>query len=357
MQTHTEAAPASFTSDEARYRAIRARDPRAEGQFVYAVVTTGVYCRPTCAARPALRANVRFHAGPDEAERAGFRACLRCRPRERSRDDAQARLVAAARTRLETAEGPVRLGDLAAAAGLSPSHFHRLFRSRVGLTPREYAAACRLQRFGEEVRDGSSVTAALYEAGYSSSSRLHQATSALGMTATQLRRGGEGLSIRALVRPCSLGHALIAATQRGVCAIFFADRPEGLEGELRERFPRATIAPADAALERLAALALELIEGATPAPEVPLDLVGTAFQQRVWRALREIPPGTTTTYAALARRIGAPRAVRAVGTACGANPVSVAVPCHRVVRGDGGLGGYRWGLRRKKALLAREGTK
>ena len=355
MQVHAE--QPSFASDEARYQAVRARDPRAEGQFVYAVVTTGVSCRPTCAARPALRANVQFHAGPDEAERAGFRPCLRCRPREGSLFDAQTRLVAAARDRMELADGPVLLGDLAAAAGLSPSHFHRLFKRRVGLTPREYAAACRLQRFGEEVREGASVTAALHEAGYSSTSRLHQASGALGMTPTQLRRGGAGLSIRALVRPCALGHALIAATARGVCALFFADAPDGLHDELRARFPHATIAPADAALERLADLAVKLIDGATPAPEVPLDLVGTAFQQRVWRALREIPPGTTTTYAQLARRIGAPRAVRAVGTACGANPVSVAVPCHRVVRGDGGLGGYRWGLARKKALLARERTK
>jgi AraC family transcriptional regulator of adaptative response/methylated-DNA-[protein]-cysteine methyltransferase len=345
----------SFLTDEARYRAIRSRDRRAEGQFFYAVVTTGVYCRPTCAARPALRANVRFHASAEEAERAGFRPCLRCRPRGPSPAEQQAQLVSAARARLEAAEEPLSLSVLAAGAGLSPSHFHRLFKRQVGMTPQQYAAACRLRRFDEEVRDGATVTAALYEAGYSSSSRFYEGGSgALGMTPSQLRRGGEGLTIRRTIRACSLGQALIAATARGVCAIFLADRPDGLELQLRARFPRATIAPGDAGTERLAAVVVQLIDGAGVAPELPLDLVGTAFQQRVWRALREIPPGTTTTYGELAARIGAPGAVRAVGTACGANPVAVAVPCHRVIRGDGGLGGYRWGLDRKKALLARE---
>jgi AraC family transcriptional regulator of adaptative response/methylated-DNA-[protein]-cysteine methyltransferase len=316
-----------------------------------------VYCRPTCAARPALRANVRFHASPDEAERAGFRPCLRCRPRDPAPRERQARLVAAARARLESAEGPVALAALAAAAGMSPSHFHRLFKRQVGLTPQQYAAACRLRRFDEEVRGGATVTEAIYEAGYSSSSRLYEGGGALGMTPSQLRRGGEGLRIAFVIRPCALGQALIAATQRGICALFLADEAPGLEAELRARFPRAAIAPAGAELEELAGAVAKLIDGAPVAPDVPLDLMGTAFQQRVWRALREIDPGTTTTYAALARRIGAPGAVRAVGTACGANPVSVLVPCHRVLRGDGGLGGYRWGLGRKKALLARERTK
>jgi AraC family transcriptional regulator of adaptative response/methylated-DNA-[protein]-cysteine methyltransferase len=347
----------SFPTDEARYQAVRARDRRAEGQFYYGVVTTGVYCRPTCAARPALRANVRFHATAEEAERAGFRPCLRCQPRGPSPQQRQAELVAAARARIEASDGPVKLADLAAGAGLSPSHFQRLFRSQVGLTPREYAAACRLRRFDEEVRDGSTVTAAIHEAGYSSSSRFYEGSGTLGMTPSQLRRGAAGLTIRWVIRPCSLGQALIAATPRGVCAIFLADRPDGLDTELRARFPRASLAPADSGLQELAAAVVKLIDSAGIAPELPVDLLGTAFQQRVWRALREIPRGTTVSYAELARRIGAPRAVRAVGTACGANPVAVAIPCHRVLRGDGALGGYRWGLGRKKALLARERSK
>jgi len=355
MQTQTANAPVpDFLTDEARYQAIRSRDRRAEGQFFYAVVTTGVYCRPTCAARPALRANVRFHASADEAERAGFRPCLRCRPRQPSPRDDQARLVAAARVQLESSEGPLSLSALAAGAGLSPSHFHRLFKRQVGLTPQQYAAACRLRRFDEEVRDGATVTAALYQAGYSSSSRLYEAGGALGMTPSQLRRGGQGLTIEAVIRDCSLGQALIAFTPRGVCAIFLADRADDLQAQLRARFPGASIVAAGPDREPLAAAVVQLIDGAGVAPELPLDLVGTAFQQRVWRALRELPPGTTTSYAELARRIGAPRAVRAVGTACGANPVAVAIPCHRVLRGDGALGGYRWGLERKKALLARE---
>jgi AraC family transcriptional regulator of adaptative response/methylated-DNA-[protein]-cysteine methyltransferase len=344
-----------FATDDARYEAIRARDPRAEGRFYYSVATTGVYCRPTCAARPALRENVAFHASPDEAERAGFRPCKRCRPREASQRERHAQLVEAARALLDAAEEPVRLGELAARAGLSPYHFHRVFKRHVGMTPQEYASAGRLQRFGEAVREGASVTTAIHEAGYSSSSRFYEASSgALGMAPAKLRQGGDGLAMRVALRSSSLGPVLIAATERGVCAICFADEQAALEPELRARFPRARLQPSDPALDRLATQVVRLIDGAGIGADLPLDLVGTAFQQRVWRALRAIPAGTTTTYGALAKTIGAPRAVRAVGTACGANPVAVVVPCHRVVRGDGALGGYRWGLRRKKTLLARE---
>jgi AraC family transcriptional regulator of adaptative response/methylated-DNA-[protein]-cysteine methyltransferase len=360
MQTQFAAVPLSpppmvFSTDDARYQAIRQRDERAEGQFYYAVATTGVYCRPTCAARLASRANVSFHATPDQAERAGFRPCKRCRPREPSQIQRHLRLVEEARALLESAETAVRLSELAANAGLSPYHFHRLFRKHVGMTPREYGAACRLRRFGAALRERATVTAAIYEAGYSSSSRFYESGSgALGMSPSQLRRGAEGLQMRVIVRGCSLGQVLVAATERGVCAIFFGHDPGRLQQELRGRFPRALVHPSDQALEGLAASVVQLVDTAGLAADIPLDLVGTAFQQRVWRALRDIPRGGTTTYAELARRIGAPRAVRAVGTACGANPVAVAVPCHRVVRGDGGLGGYRWGLARKKALLERE---
>jgi AraC family transcriptional regulator, regulatory protein of adaptative response / methylated-DNA-[protein]-cysteine methyltransferase len=348
----------AFATDTDRLAAVRARDPRADGVFYYAVATTGVYCRPSCPARPARAANVSFHVTPAAAERAGFRACKRCRPRDASPGADQARLVAAARARIEAADEPVRLAQLAAQAGLSPYHFHRVFKRHAGMTPAAYAAACRLRRFGAAVRVESSVTAAIYEAGYSSSGRFYEAGGALGMPPAVLRRGGAGLELRVAIRPCSLGQVLIAASARGVCAISFGDRPDQLARELRARFPRADIrdgaADADARLQALAAQVVALVDATGVAADIPLDLWGTVFQQRVWRALRDIPTGETISYAELARRIGAPRAVRAVGTACGANPVAVAVPCHRVVRGDGALGGYRWGLPRKRALLARE---
>jgi AraC family transcriptional regulator, regulatory protein of adaptative response / methylated-DNA-[protein]-cysteine methyltransferase len=355
------APPAGFTTDEARLAAVRARDPRADGAFYYAVASTGVYCRPTCPARPARAENISFHVTPDAAERAGFRACKRCRPRDASADADRARLVAEARARIQTAEAPVRLHDLAAAAGLSPFHFHRLFKRHTGMTPRAYAAAFRLQRFGAAVRVEPSVTAAIYEAGYSSSSRFYEGGRALGMAPSELRRGGAGLTLQLAVRRCSLGQVLIAASDRGVCAISFGDRPAELTRDLRARFPRAVIhepGAGDAAgarrLDALAAQVVALVDATDVSADLPLDLVGTAFQQRVWRALRDIPAGETVTYAELARRLGVPGAARAVGAACGANPVAVAVPCHRVVRGDGAPGGYRWGVPRKRALLARE---
>jgi AraC family transcriptional regulator of adaptative response/methylated-DNA-[protein]-cysteine methyltransferase len=374
-----------LTSDTSRYHAIRRRDPRADGRFFYSVKTTGVYCRPTCGARLPRPENVAYHRSADDAERAGFRPCKRCQPRGPAAGERTAALIQAARARIagsiEAGDPVPTLSDLAGTAGMSSFHFHRLFRQHAGMTPRQYAAAFRLRRFGQAVQNGSSVTGAIYEAGYSSSSRFYeQGPGALGMSPTQLRRGGEGLELSVTVRRCSLGLALVAATERGVCAVFFGDRAPGLQHELRRRFPRATVgsmdrgtltgfrtsralAPAgkarlrqreNAGLARLADRIVALVDAGGAGSDIPLDLVGTAFQQRVWRALREIPPGTTTTYSELARSIGAPRAVRAVGTACGANPVSVAVPCHRVLRSDGGLGGYAWGLPRKRALLAQE---
>jgi AraC family transcriptional regulator of adaptative response/methylated-DNA-[protein]-cysteine methyltransferase len=351
------------TVSDTRYQAIRRRDPQAEGRFFYAVRTTGVYCRPTCAARLPRPENVEFHATAEAAERAGFRPCKRCQPRAAAPGDRQAERVRAARTQIEAriADGDTApaLAQLARDAGSSPFHFHRLFKRHTGLTPRQYAAAVRLGRFGQAVRGGATVTGAIYQAGYSSSSRFYeQATGTLGMKPTELRRGGAGLVVRATVRPCALGLMLVAATPRGVCSVAFGERAAALQADLRRRFPRAAIAPGDQALEDLADRVAALVDIdtnlGTVATDLPLDLIGTAFQQKVWRALREIPAGTTTTYAALAAKIGSPRAVRAVGTACGANPVAVAVPCHRVLRGDGGLGGYRWGLARKRALLDRE---
>jgi AraC family transcriptional regulator, regulatory protein of adaptative response / methylated-DNA-[protein]-cysteine methyltransferase len=351
-----------YTTDNDRYEAVRTRDAEADGIFYYAVATTGVYCRPSCPARLALRANVSFHPTPEAAERAGFRSCKRCRPRETPRAELHARLIERARALLEAPGPKMSLNELAAQIGLSPYHFHRLFSRHVGMTPKQYAAAHRLTRFTEAARAQPSVTAAIYEAGYSSSSRFYeQSSGALGMAPTELRRGGEGLEMRAVIRKCALGQVLVAVTRRGVCAINFGDRAVDLERDLEARFPHARIesssASNDPEFEALIENVLRLVDDAGKGADlsgIPLDLLGTAFQQRVWRALRDIPRGDTVTYSELARRIGEPRAARAVGLACGANPLAVAVPCHRVVRSDGGLGGYRWGLARKTALLSRE---
>ena len=344
-----------FSADAGRYEAIRTRDERADGQFYYSVSTTGVYCRPTCAARPARRENIDFHSTPEAAERAGFRPCKRCRPRELPQAERHAQIIEAARTHLEISESPLALGALAAKAGLSPFYLHRLFKKYVGMTPREYTAAHRLQRASASLRDGSSVTSAIYEAGYSSSSRFYEnGSGALGMSPTSVRRGGDGIEMRAVVKRCSLGRVLVAATSRGVCSITFGDDRAAMLAELHERFPHAVVLPSDKAHDALAAKIVTMVDAARLAANLPLDLIGTAFQQKVWRALQQIPHGTTSTYSEIARRIGSPRAVRAVGTACGKNPLSFAVPCHRVLREDGSLGGYRWGLERKKRLLERE---
>jgi AraC family transcriptional regulator, regulatory protein of adaptative response / methylated-DNA-[protein]-cysteine methyltransferase len=346
-----------FSTERARHEAVRRRDARAEGHFYYSVLTTGVYCRPTCPARLAKPENVAFHRTPAEAERAGYRPCKRCRPREVPQEMRHAQIIEAARRLIDTSKPVPKLDTLAKSAGLSAYYFHRLFKKQLGMTPREYAAAQRLMRVTEGLREGATVTAAIYGAGYASSGRFYDGAGALGMTPSALRRGAEGVEVRAIVRECSLGHVLVAATARGVCAIAFGDGPAELQEVLRQRFPSARLQAPDPELDALASQIVDMIETPGTANRVPLDLIGTAFQQRVWRALRDIPLGTTATYAQIARRIGAPGAARAVGHACGKNPVAVAVPCHRVVREDGGLGGYRWGLGRKRALLERERTK
>ena len=347
------AKPVPFATDDARYEAVRTRDPRAEGVFYYAVLTTGVYCRPTCNARLAKRENVSFHRTTASAEQAGYRSCKRCRPAGESPADEVERLVAAARARLDSAEDTPSLASLAEGAGLSPFHFQRLFKAHVGMTPRQYLSARRLDRARAGLTGGSDVTRAIHDAGYGSSGRFYESASrALGMSPRELRDGALGVTIEASVHRCSLGRVLVAVTARGVCSVQLGDRAQSLEDELRRRFPRATIARAGRRARDLGAMVATAIDGSTPGT-IPLDVAGTAFQQRVWRALADVPPGQTITYAELARRIGS-RAVRAVGTACGQNPVAVLIPCHRALRSDGALGGYRWGLDRKKALLLRE---
>jgi AraC family transcriptional regulator of adaptative response/methylated-DNA-[protein]-cysteine methyltransferase len=349
---------APFSTDEERYRALQRRDPRADGQFFYSVASTGVYCRPSCGARLALRKNVAFHATPEDAERAGFRACKRCKPRELSLAARHDELIASMRQQLESSGADKSLAALADKAGMSPYYLQRLFKRRVGMSPREYAAAHRLACLEDELRDGASVTSALYEAGYSSSSRFYESDgAALGMEPARARRGGLGVSMRAVVRTCALGKVLIATTPRGVAAITFGSSEQELSDELHERFPHAVIESSDLNLETLADEIVAMIDGAGISDSVPVDLIGTAFQQRVWNALRKIPRGETRSYRQIAAAIGAPQAVRAVGTACGNNPVAVVVPCHRVLREDGALGGYRWGLERKQQLLSRERQK
>lgn len=347
---------ATKLSDEDRWLAIAARDAAADGQFYYSVASTGVYCRPSCGARRPLRKNVSFHASCAAAEAAGFRPCKRCKPRDSDPRRAQADKVAAACRTIEAAETPPSLDALADGAGMSRYHFHRVFKAVTGLTPKAYAAAHRNDKVRAALHGSASVTDAVYAAGFASSARFYEAADGvLGMKPRAYRSGGKDMQIRYATAPSSLGLVIVGATAKGVCAIFLGDDEATLVQELRNRFPQSSLSPADADFNKLLDLVIANIEMPHKADALPLDIRGTAFQQRVWTALREIPAGETATYADIARRVGKPNAVRAVGTACGANPIAVAVPCHRVVGSDGKLTGYRWGVERKRALLAREG--
>ncbi|GJE61316.1 bifunctional DNA-binding transcriptional regulator/O6-methylguanine-DNA methyltransferase Ada [Methylobacterium trifolii] len=343
--------------DAARRAAVAARDARADGRFVYAVRTTGVYCRPSCPSRAALPENVSFHDTCAAAEAAGFRPCRRCRPDEPALAHRHAASVARACRLIEGAETVPALDALAREAGLSPFHFHRVFKAVTGVTPKAYAGAHRAGRVAMGLRQAASVTEALYEAGYNTASRFYaSAPERLGMSPSAYRRGGPGQAIRFAVGQCSLGAILVAATDRGVCAILLGDDPEPLVRDLQDCFPKADLIGDDPGFAALVAQVVGLVEAPGRGLDLPLDIGGTAFQQRVWEALRRIPPGTTATYAEVARAIGEPAAVRAVARACGANALAVAIPCHRVVRADGALSGYRWGVARKRDLLAREGV-
>lgn len=355
MLTTTRSTLETTPADAARWTALRTRDARADGSFVYSVKTTGVYCRPSCASRAARPENVAFHATPAAAERAGYRACMRCKPDQPPRAERDAAQVAALCRLIERSERVPTLDELAAHAGLSPFHTHRLFKAITGVTPRAYAAAQRAERVRGELAKQRSVTAAIYGAGYQSSARFYEAADEmLGMTPTRFKAGGAEQAIRFAIAQCSLGAVLVAATARGVCAILFGDEPEPLIRDLEQRFPRAQLIGADAAFEQLVAQVIALVEQPGAGGKLPLDIRGTAFQQRVWKALAKIPAGKTASYAEVARRIGAPKASRAVAQACAANPLAVAIPCHRVVRTGGDLSGYRWGIERKRELLARE---
>ena len=361
--THQEDAmhqpTAPRTDQDPRWKAVVDRDRKADGRFVYGVKTTGVYCRPACPSRLAKPENVAFFDSCEAAEAAGLRPCKRCHPRGLSVPSRQGALVAEACRAIETAEAPPRLDWLAARAGLSPWHFHRLFKAETGLTPRDYAAAHRSQRLRTGLIEDGTVTAAIYDAGYNTPSRFYETSrKVLGMTPTAFREGGKeggkSADIRFAIGECSLGSILIACSKAGVCAILIGDDPELLARDLQDRFPQANLIGGDAAFEQTIAALVAFVERPGLGLELPLDIRGTAFQQRVWQALLKIPAGKTATYTDIARMIGEPKAVRAVAGACAANKIAVAIPCHRIVRNDGSLSGYRWGVERKRALLDRE---
>jgi AraC family transcriptional regulator of adaptative response/methylated-DNA-[protein]-cysteine methyltransferase len=341
-------------SAAARYwRATMSRDARADGTFVLAVRSTQIYCRPSCPARRPLRRNVVFFRTREEAERQGFRPCLRCKPNQVAGPIA---LVERATQRLaDSSEDSIRFGALAVSLGTTPVTLRRAFLQVTGLRPRELGEALRLARFKKLLRAGKSITEALYETGYGSSSRVYERSNAqLGMTPATYRKGGMGMKIGYSIAKSALGKVLVAATERGVSAVYLGDSEAKLVRELKDEYPRAVLAPADHSFERWVKEIVQRVEGKPPRIELPLDLQATAFQRRVWQELQRIPAGTTRTYSQVARAVGNPKAVRAVARACATNPVSIVVPCHRVVRQDGNLAGYRWGLSRKEQLLAQE---
>ncbi len=337
------------------WAALASRDSGADGAFVYAVRTTGVYCRPGCSSRLPRRENVAFYATPAAAEEAGFRPCKRCRPNEGSAGERRVAAIGRACALIRARDTLPSLTELADAAGISRFHFHRVFKEITGTTPREWGTAHRLGRFAERLDSGESVAEAVYGAGFGASSRAYEAApNGLGMTPGARRHGGRGETIRFTTVETGLGWALVAATERGICMTALGDERPALEAELRRRFPAALIWPADAKLTAWAEQIVGFITRPDAQPDLPLDIRGTAFQALVWRALQKIPPGRTASYGEIAAALGRPSAVRAVAQACANNKLALLVPCHRVVRSDGDLAGYRWGIERKRALIARE---
>ncbi|MFN2136036.1 MAG: bifunctional DNA-binding transcriptional regulator/O6-methylguanine-DNA methyltransferase Ada [Candidatus Promineifilaceae bacterium] len=345
---------ALFETDEARWRAVNERLPEADNRFFYGVTTTGIYCRPTCASRQPRRENVRFFDDAAQAEAAGFRPCKRCAPERDAVDPGLAAVIEACRLIDEVERAP-SLDELAGAAGFSKYHFQRLFKRHIGLTPRQYAAQKRAERLRAALQEESAVTEAMLDAGFSSSSRLYEAAGdALGMKPKTYLQGGTGMEIRYAIVPSYLGWVLVAATEQGICRIDLDDDPEALRARLAESLPEATLIAGEETFAWYVQRVIAFLERPQQGLDLPLDIQGTAFQRRVWAALQTIPAGSTVSYGELAKAIGQPSAARAVASACAANHIAVAIPCHRVVRGDGGLGGFRWGVPRTAALLARE---
>jgi AraC family transcriptional regulator of adaptative response/methylated-DNA-[protein]-cysteine methyltransferase len=342
-------------ADDPRWARIVARDKTADGHLWYSVLTTGVYCRPSCPSRTANPKNVQLHDSLVSARATGFRPCKRCNPEGLSADDENAALVARACRIIEESEEEPSLEKLADAVGRSPSYFHRIFKATTGVTPKDYATAQRAAKIRHGLASASTVTEAIYDAGFNSSGRFYEkSTDLLGMTPSQYRAGGANEDIKFAVGQTSLGAILVASTNKGVAAILLGSDPEDLVRDLQDRFPKAHLIGADRDYEALVARVVGFVEAPKMGLNLPLDVRGTAFQERVWKALQEIPPGATVSYAEIARRIGAPKSVRAVAGACAANNLAVAIPCHRVVRNDGALSGYAWGVDRKRALIERE---
>lgn len=341
---------------EPRWQAVLTRDATQFPGTVYAVRTTGIYCRADCSARRPLKKNVEFFDSPAAAEDAGYRACLRCRPDQPVAENRAAGKIAAACDLIRSREEEPSLELLARRCGMSVFHFHRTFKSVTGVTPKAFARAHRMERMREHLgSDAGSITSAIYDAGFGSSSRFYEkATRALGMVPSKYKNGGAGIRILFAVAQCSLGHVLVACSSKGVCAILFGDDPDQLLKELRERFSKADLVAGDAGFDVLVARVIRFVDTPKTRFDLPLDIRGTAFQERVWQALQEIPEGTTASYGEIAEKIGAPGSQRAVASACGANRLAVAIPCHRVVRADGKLSGYRWGTDRKRRLLEME---
>ncbi len=342
--------------DDQLWQAVVAKDARFDGQFVFAVSSTGVYCRPSCPSRRAHRERVKFFELPEAAEQAGFRACLRCQPRRARIMDPQVELVQRVCRLLNSNESEsLKLAELATQAGVSQFHLQRTFKRVMGISPRQYLAARKIDNFKTLVRKGESVTTSLYESGFNSSSRLYEhAAEELGMTPATYSRGGRGVDISYTITPSPMGHLLVAVTERGVCAVRMADSDAELENDLRQEFPNAELKRDDSALRESVQKILDHLEKNEPRLDLPLDIKATAFQRQVWEHLRAIPYGQTVSYGDVAKALGKPGAVRAVGRACATNPVALVIPCHRVVREDKTLGGYRWGLDRKKKLLDHE---
>ncbi len=345
-------------ADDPRWLRVVARDKAADGSFWYSVSTTGIYCRPSCPSRTANPKNVTFHETTASARATGFRPCKRCNPDGPSLENENAVLVAKACRLIEQSEEEPSLEELADAVQLSASYFHRVFKAVTGLTPKDYAAAHRAKKVREGLETGSSVTGAMYDAGYNSSGRFYEkSTDILGMTPTQYREGGLNEEIRFAVGQTSLGAILVASSTKGVASILLGDDPDKLVRDLQDRFPKARLTGADREYEALVARVVGFVENPHVGLGLPLDVRGTAFQRRVWHALQDIKVGERVSYAEVARRIGAPGSMRAVAAACAANNLAVAIPCHRVVRNDGSLSGYAWGVERKRALLDRESSR
>ena len=347
-------ATASTLDDDEAWRAVERRDARFDGQFVYAVDSTHIYCRPSCPSRRPLRSRVRFYPAPDAAEAAGYRACRRCLPRESA--TAAVAAVERARGYIEAnSDRPITLSALASEVGLSPFHLQRTFKRLLGVSPREYQDALRVTNLKSRLRAGETVSRATYEAGFGSSSRVYErSNSSFGMTPAAYRRGGEGMRITYTIVSSPFGRLLVGATERGVCAVALGDSDPALIESLEADFPRAEIEHGNDAHRDWVAEIVRQVGGENMALRVPLDVRGTEFQKRVWTMLRKIPPGRTKSYGEIAAALGNPRATRAVARACATNRIAVVIPCHRVVRNDGALGGYKWGLERKRALLEHE---